>query len=458
MIVTRGVFMVANEFYLINVWETTLNLLSTNQMISYDIYNSISGDSKLVALNEEKATILCKMFINTVIINQSHEKIEQALESVIKRHVDVEAKLTQDSPVFDNLIKPEVKKVDKRFFKAYLDPNFTFENFVIGRSNIQSQSASIMVANNPGFSYNPLFIYGNSGLGKTHLLNAIGNKISENFPDYKIGFVSGIDFVEGVAESIKNHEIDEFKREFYNLDVLLVDDIQFIAGKEKTHEVFFSIFNELVNNRKQICLTSDRMPQDIKGLEERIISRFNQGLNVNIEAPEYETSMNILKKKLMLNGGQNIDDEVLSYIATNFSKDVRQLEGALNRLLFFSITFAPVDHITIEIALEAFKDQIPEASNELSVVSIKKAVCDYYGITKQQLESKIRTKKIAIPRQIAMYLTRSLLDMPYKDIGNIFGKRDHSTVISACEKIEDLFKRDEMYQRSINEIKALIKG
>ena len=246
--------------------------------------------------------------------------------------------------------------------------------------------------------------------------------------------------------------------EFYNLDVLLVDDIQFIAGKEKTHEVFFSIFNELVNNRKQICLTSDRMPQDIKGLEERIISRFNQGLNVNIEAPEYETSMNILKKKLMLNGGQNIDDEVLSYIATNFSKDVRQLEGALNRLLFFSITFAPVDHITIEIALEAFKDQIPEASNELSVVSIKKAVCDYYGITKQQLESKIRTKKIAIPRQIAMYLTRSLLDMPYKDIGNIFGKRDHSTVISACEKIEDLFKRDEMYQRSINEIKALIKG
>ena len=181
-------------------------------------------------------------------------------------------------------------------------------------------------------------------------------------------------------------------------------------------------------------------------------------MNVNIEAPEYETSMNILKKKLMLNGGQNIDDEVLSYIATNFSKDVRQLEGALNRLLFFSITFAPVDHITIEIALEAFKDQIPEASNELSVVSIKKAVCDYYGITKQQLESKIRTKKIAIPRQIAMYLTRSLLDMPYKDIGNIFGKRDHSTVISACEKIEDLFKRDEMYQRSINEIKALIKG
>ena len=450
--------MVANEFYLTNVWETTLNLLSTNQMISYDIYNSISGDSKLVALNEEKATILCKMFINTVIINQSHEKIEQALESVIKRHVDVEAKLTQDSPVFDNLIKPEVKKVDKRFFKAYLDPNFTFENFVIGRSNIQSQSASIMVANNPGFSYNPLFIYGNSGLGKTHLLNAIGNKISENFPDYKIGFVSGIDFVEGVAESIKNHEIDEFKREFYNLDVLLVDDIQFIAGKEKTHEVFFSIFNELVNNRKQVVLTSDRMPKDIKGLEERIISRFNQGLNVNIEAPEYETSLNILKRKL--EGNQtSVDDEVLSYIATNFSQDVRQLEGALNRLLFYTITFSPVDHITIKEAYEAFKDQIPASrSNELSVDLIKKVVCDYYGVSKSQLNSKIRTKNIAIPRQIAMYLSRKLLDLSYKDIGYSFGKRDHSTVISACDKVEDRAKKDPLFATTLNDIEVHIKN
>lgn len=447
--------MIANEFYLSNVWERTLQYLDEKQVIGYDMYNSISSDSRLISITENKALILCSMFINTVIINQIHEAIEQALETVIGRYVTVNAELQQDSPVFEKKVKKS--DFEFHFFRTYLDPAFTFENFVVGRSNIQSQVSALTVANNPGYSYNPLFIYGNSGLGKTHLLNAIGNKIGENFPDYKIGFISGLDFVEGVSESIREHVIDQFKKEFYDLDVLLVDDIQFIAGKEKTHEVFFSIFNELVNNRKQICLTSDRMPKDIKGLEDRIISRFNQGLNVNIEAPEYETSINILKKKLTLNGRQNIDDEVLSYIATNFSQDVRQLEGALNRLLFFAITFAPVDHINMNVALEAFKDQIPEASSELNVTVIKKAVCDYYNITKQQLDSKIRTKKIAIPRQVAMYLVRKHLDLPYKEIGEKFGKRDHSTVINACERVEKNIRKDDFYKKAVEDIETLIK-
>ena len=239
---------------------------------------------------------------------------------------------------------------------------------------------------------------------------------------------------------------------------MLVDDIQFIAGKEKTHEVFFSVFNELVNNRKQICITSDRMPKDIKGLEDRIISRFNQGLNVNIEAPEYETSLNILKKKLASSGNTQIDEDVLSYIATNFSQDVRQLEGALNRLLFYSIDFCPVDHITIKVAMEAFKDQISEdVGTEMSINTIKKVVCDYYGINKNQLNSKIRTKNIAIPRQIAMYLVRKFLDMPYKDIGNSFGKRDHSTVINACERVEENIKKDPAYAMAINALEEMIK-
>lgn len=447
--------MIANEFYLSNVWEKTLQYLDENQIISYDMYNSISSDSRLISITENKALILCSLFINTVIINQVHESIEQALETVIGRYVEVNAELQQDSPIFEKKVKKS--DFEFHFFRTYLDPSFTFENFVVGRSNIQSQVSALNVANNPGYSYNPLFIYGNSGLGKTHLLNAIGNKIGENFPDYKIGFISGLDFVEGVSESIKDHVIDQFKKEFYDLDVFLVDDIQFIAGKEKTHEVFFSIFNELVNNRKQICLTSDRMPKDIKGLEDRIISRFNQGLNVNIEAPEFETSINILKKKLTLNGRQNIDDEVLSYIATNFSQDVRQLEGALNRLLFFAITFVPVDHINMNVALEAFKDQIPEASSELNISVIKKAVCDYYNITKQQLDSKIRTKKIAIPRQVAMYLVRKHLDLPYKEIGDKFGKRDHSTVINACERVEKNIGKDDFYKKAIEDIETMIR-
>lgn len=447
--------MISNEFYLRNIWDRTVQIIIENHMIPYETTKTIQSDSKLIKLSDEEAVVLCDLFINQVVISQSIAQFEEALKEVVGHQIPIRIVLKSEYEE-ENNDNNELR--NKGYVTTKLDPRFTFESFVVGRSNIQSQVSALAVASRPGTTYNPLFIYGNSGLGKTHLLNAIANRIIENMPDYKIGLISGLDFVEGVASSIKNGLIDEFKKEFYNLDVLLVDDIQFIAGKEKTHEVFFSIFNELVNNRKQVVLTSDRMPKDIKGLEERIISRFNQGLNVNIEAPEYETSLNILKRKL--EGNQtSVDDEVLSYIATNFSQDVRQLEGALNRLLFYTITFSPVDHITIKEAYEAFKDQIPASrSNELSVDLIKKVVCDYYGVSKSQLNSKIRTKNIAIPRQIAMYLSRKLLDLSYKDIGYSFGKRDHSTVISACDKVEDRAKKDPLFATTLNDIEVHIKN
>ena len=445
--------MVSNEFYLSDLWQNIINHIENNQLIPEEGLNEIKGKSKIYSLTNEKMMIECEYFITQILINQNIHIFSSVVSTLLNREFDISTHLTID--LYGNNSNNTLVKND--FIKRTIERNYTFDNFVVGRSNIQSQVSALTVATNPGVHFNPLFIYGNSGLGKTHLLNAIGNKIHEQFPDYKIGIVSGLDFVEGVSESIRNRTIDEFKKEFYNLDVLLVDDIQFIAGKEKTHEIFFSVFNELVNNKKQICLTSDRMPKDIKGLEDRIISRFNQGLNVNIEAPEYETSINILKKKLASSGTTNIDDEVLSYIATNFSQDVRQLEGALNRLLFYSVTFMPVEHITLKVAAEAFKDQMSEISDDINVNTIKKVVCDYYGVTKQQLNSKIRTKNIANPRQIAMYLIRKFLDMPYKDIGMNFGKRDHSTVINACERVEENIKKDPNYLKAIQDLEAMIK-
>ncbi len=443
-----------NDYYLTDVWRKAIAWLIDHGVIMNDsMVQTVSDYSYILSLNENTIVISCQIFLAELIINEHREKFEEALASVV--HHPVTIKVIKG----DDMNRNTNKKIDniEVFYHTRCDKNYNFENFIVGRSNIQAQVSALTVANNPGLAYNPLFIYGNSGLGKTHLLNAIGNKVRELFPHFKIGFISGLDFVEGVASSIKNHTINDFKKQFQDLDILLVDDIQFIAGKEKTHEIFFSIFNGLVNAKKQICLTCDRLPKDIEGLEERIISRFNQGLNVNIEAPEYETSINILKKKLTLSTIQSIDDDVLSYIATNFSQDVRQLEGALNRLLFYAIDFASTNHITLDIAMEAFQGQVTDSNDDIDINIIKKAVCNYYGVTKQQLNSKIRTKNIAIPRQIAMYLCRKYLDLPYKDIGYNFGKRDHSTVINACDRVEEMIRKEPLYQKAIQEIEKGLK-
>ena len=447
-----------NEFFYGELWNKVLDYIYKNKCFAgkEEIYQMIESDTKIFSIEDTAITIMCENFLTLMVFNANCDIFTKAFEAVHGYRIPVSARLAKDLiPIQPSFI--EETPILKNYLKTKIDNKYTFDNFVIGRSNAQPQFSALTVANNPGMLYNPLFIYGEPGLGKTHLLNAIGNKILELFPNYKIGIISGSDFVEGVSESFKKHQIDQFKKEFYSLDVLLVDDIQFIAGKEKTHEIFFSVFNELVNNKKQVCLTSDKAPKDIKGLEDRIISRFNQGLNVNIGVPEYQTSINILKKKLSISEAQSIDDEVLSYIATNFAKDVRQLEGALNRLLFYAVSFNPVDHITINVAREAFQDQIPEVNAEIDIDAIKKAVCKYYGITSQQLNSKIRTKNIAGPRQIAMYLARKRLDMSYKDIGNNFGKRDHSTVISACDRVEGKIKKDPMYQRAVMDIEATLE-
>lgn len=450
------------DFYLNDVWSKTLQVFKERcPQLDEGIFDQYIKATRLLSLSDSNAEVLCPRYIHVTILEKDMQTLEFALETVIGQHLHIVIK--QEWELLEEKKKNEENSAfANRFIKVDFSEKYTFTNFIVGRSNVQAQIASLTCATNPGLVYNPLFIYGNSGLGKTHLLLAIGNKLRELYPNKQIAYISGPDFVEGVYHSSKEHMIEEFKQSFHNLDVLLVDDIQFIGGKDKTHEVFFSVFNDLVNNRKQICITADRTPSQIKGLEERIISRFNQGLNVNIEAPEYETSVNILKMKISNTMGnhQTIHDDVISYIAINFSKDVRQLEGALTRLLFYSINFAAdKDEITLDTAIAAFQDSgyTGSTGKGITIDQIKKVICDYYGLTASQLVSKTRTQNIANARHIAMFLCRKMMDASYKDIGNAFGNRDHSTVINACEKVEKRIKSEDVYRQVIRDLEAKIK-
>ena len=439
------------DFYYSDLWSRVLKKLYETRQFKEDVIDLYIKGSKIVNSDEKGIDLVVSTFAGFSILQDPNNNkiLKDCLEEALGRPVAEIRLLLEDN------YSPKKTLIQNDYFDLNIEEEQRFDTFCIGKSNSQAHAAAITVANNLGTFYNPLFIYGNSGIGKTHLLNAIGNYVLNTFPNKEIGFISGLGFVEALNRAIKENTIDAFKESFYNLDLLLVDDIQFISNKTKTQEVFFTIFNTLANNRKQICITADCAPNEIHGIEERIISRFNKGLTVNIESPEFETRIAILKAKLSALLSEQIDEEVFTYMATNFSKDVRELEGAITRLYFYYIQFkANEDHISLNIAIEAFKDQIQDNRNELSVSKIKKIVADYYNLTTKQLTSSTRTKNIAIPRHIAMYLCRNILDVPYKEIGNEFGNRDHSTVINACEKVESLIKTDQNYSKAIDEIKA----
>lgn len=443
------------DLYLYDIWNSTLKKIAETKQIDDEVFEMYFNGSKLQSLDKDNAIVVVPFFINYSVMQQYRSLIEQCLEEVVGYYAPITLLEAKDLP---DVISP-TPPVTNQFITQTLDDNHTFANFVVGRSNAQARAAADTCAENPGYFYNPLFIYGDSGIGKTHLLNAIGNKIQNNFPNKKIGFITGADFVDDVYIASKNKQYDELKAAFKDLDLLLVDDIQFIADKPKTHEIFFTIFNYLVNNKKQICVTSDRSPEEIRGLEDRLITRFNQGLTVNISAPEYETAVNILRMKENDYFGinQNLNDDVINYIATNCSQNVRSLEGALKRLQFY-ITFigSSENPITLKIATEAFKDIVHTNKNVLTFSKIKKVVGEYYSLTINQLEGKNRTKNIVNARHIAIFLCRKLLDEPYDNIGKEFGKRDHATIMNSCERVDSLIKEDPLYLKVINDLEKKI--
>ncbi|MBZ9621303.1 MULTISPECIES: chromosomal replication initiator protein DnaA, partial [Clostridium] len=333
---------------------------------------------------------------------------------------------------------------------ATLNPKYTFDSFVIGNSNRFAHAASLAVAESPAKAYNPLFIYGGVGLGKTHLMHAIGHYILSNNPKSKVVYVSSEKFTNELINSIKDDKNVEFRNKYRNVDVLLIDDIQFIAGKERTQEEFFHTFNDLHEANKQIILSSDRPPKEIPTLEDRLRSRFEWGLIADIQPPDFETRIAILKKKADVEN-LNIPNEVMVYIATKIKSNIRELEGALIRIVAFSSLTNK--EIGIDLASEALKDIISSRnSKQVTIELIQDIVSSYFNLKVEDFKSSRRTRNITFPRQIAMYLCRKLTDMSLPKIGEEFGGRDHTTVIHACEKISKGLKEDENLQDNVAEL------
>ena len=350
-----------------------------------------------------------------------------------------------------NVVSPQVIQ------SANLNPKYTFDTFVVGSNNNLAHAATLAVAESPGEIYNPLFIYGGVGLGKTHLMHAIAHFILKNTPDAKILYVTSETFTNELIDAIRNKNnttTTEFREKYRNNDVLLIDDIQFIIGKESTQEEFFHTFNTLYESKKQIIISSDKPPKEIETLEERLRSRFEWGLTVDIQSPDYETRMAILRKKEELEG-YNIDNEVITYIATNIKSNIRELEGALTKVMAYSRLNKC--EINLKMAEEALKDIIsPGAQREVTPELIIQIVAEHFGLTPQDIASQKRTKEIVYPRQIAMYLCRDMLATPLQTIGSFLGGRDHTTIIHGADKISSDLKKDETLKNTIEILKKKI--
>lgn len=339
--------------------------------------------------------------------------------------------------------------------KTRLNPDFTFNTLVTGRSNDLARAAAQQVALNPGASYNPLFVYGGVGLGKTHLVHALGNEVLRHAPDKVIRYIHAEDYYSDVIRAYQQKSFDTFKRAYRTLDVLLIDDIQFFNGKARTQEEFFYVFNALVEAKKQIVITCDTYPKDIQGLEERLISRFDWGLTVQIEPPELEMRVAILKKKADSEAIQ-LGDDVAFLIAKNLRSNVRELEGALKKVLAFA-RFHNRD-ISLELAKEALKDIIGAHNRQITLEVIQKTVADYFKIKVADMYSQKRTRAIARPRQVAMWLARDLTPHSLPEIGDAFGGRDHTTVLHACRTITDLRGKDTHLNNDLLVLSQTIKG
>ena len=334
-----------------------------------------------------------------------------------------------------------------------LNPKYTFDTFVVGNNNRFAHAASLAVAESPATSYNPLFLYGGVGLGKTHLMHAIGNKILSNDPSAKILYVTSEKFTNQLINAIKDAKTEAFRNKYRYVDVLLIDDIQFIAGKERIQEEFFHTFNTLHENGKQIILSSDRPPKEIQLLEDRLKSRFEWGLIADISNPDYETRLAILRKKAETDNVV-VDDDILSNIANRVSSNIRELEGVFNKLVAFStLSNGP---ITMEMAEKAINDISSQNSNVISSDYIQEEVAKYFNINKKDLKSSKRSNNIAYPRQIAMYLCRELANMSFPKIGEDFGNRDHTTVMHGCNKIEKEIENNTNTKLIVESVKKMI--
>ena len=433
-------------------WEETLILLEKS--MTEVVFNSVIKTLEPLDFKDNILTLKTHLdFFKGTIIQRYLFEITRCLRSVMNTE-DVEVEIVSPEDFIHSGASP---KIDDHYNKTNLRPKYVFETFVKGKSNELAYAAALAVAEAPGkSSYNPLFLYGGVGLGKTHLIQAIGNYVVEQNPMLKVMYVSTETFTSEFIRAIREDRAQDFKNKYRDCDVLLLDDIQFLEGKEQTQDEMFHTFNTLYNDNKQIVLTSDLPPKELKSLEERLTSRFAMGLLVDITLPDYETRTAILEKKLFTER-LTIPTDVKEFITRNIVSNIRDLEGALNKVTAYARLTN--EKITLELAEKALKDQlIGNQKPDITVPYIQQVVANHHNLTVDDLIKKSRAQNIVYPRQIAMYLCRKILDVSQPEVGKFFGGKDHTTVIHSCEKIANELESNNELKRVVNELERKIKG
>ena len=438
-------------------WNGVLNTLRDN--ISEQGYNTWFSETKVIDLSENSLIVkVPTQFIADYLNKNYSELIAEICFNLYNTKYKIKFSGLQHKKVsvsnYDNVIS--VKKSDN--YPTKLNPNYNFDQYVIGTNNRFAHSASLAVAESPGNTYNPLFLYGESGMGKTHLMQAIGNFVVDELEDKKVLYISTEQFTNEMIDAIRNNSMPNFRSKFRNFDVLLIDDVHFLSKKEGTQEEFFHTFNALYEKKKQIVLTSDRPPKDIPDLEKRLVTRFEWGLLADLKSPDFETRVAILKKKADFEN-INLKREVMEFIAEHIYSNIRALEGSLIRILAYaSYNNLNVEDINVEMVNDILIDMISDKIREVNLDNIMKKVCEAYGISSTEIFDKTRKKNISFPRQIAMYLSNLLIpQLSLKDIAQYYKRKDHTTVLHAKKTIEEQFKNDLdlriQIERLIKEIK-----
>ena len=442
-----------------NSWSRIQNELGKNieDRHFFDVYLS---ESYIHSIENGVMTVVVGSNLAVTILSSKYTTlIEDAAKTVLGRPIRVKFNIKENIKAVSDLVENK-----ETFFKSQIiNPSLTFDSFIAGPSNLEAKQAALYVAQNPGKAFNPLFIYSNSGLGKTHLMHAIVNYVHENIPGKKALYCDSNDFIsEYVKFATGQNKGTAFKDYCTSFDFFLIDDIQNIASKEQTLMTFFDIFNILHSQGKQIVITSDKHPHELKGFDERLKSRFAAGLTISINQPDVPTCVAILKNKIenSLLDINSFDPKVLELIATNFSKNIRDIDNAFNKLLWYVTSFRPTKYIDMEIAYEALQSliDVKQSKQKLNEQRIIAVVADYYNKTPSQITSTSRQGDLVFARHIAMYLIRKMLDTPYTKIGMVFGGRDHSTVMNGVEKVEKELKTNPNIEQVINEVKALLKA
>ncbi len=440
------------------IWNMFLEKIKEN--LSPMLYETWFSETKLLELKGNSAKVLVPMPVHKKHLKENYNDIiEEIFTEVAGSNFKFEFFIEEDLDSNVNISSGNSNSNEDPTFESNLDPRYTFENFIVGESNKFAKATSIAVAEQPGFMYNPLFIYGSSGLGKTHLMHAIGNYIYKT-THKKVLYVTSEKFVDDFLNIYrKNNEetnfetVEKFKKKYREIDVLMIDDIQYLEIASKTQQEFFNTFNELHCNNKQIIISSDRSPDDLKKLEERLRTRFNWGLTIDILPPDFKLRMDIIDKKIEGHDmAKPFPQEVKEYIASNCTSDIRKLEGAITRIFAYATIMNGSD-ITLDLAVDALKDYfVKSIISKSKVEQVLQLVASNYNITVEEMKSKKRVAKIAVPRQIAMYICRTVLEESLPKIGIEFGGKDHTTVMHSVDKIKKEIKNDINLEKEINKI------